>query len=543
MASLTTQAHRNRNAPMTFENLKGLRAEAYVRDSTLDQRDGFGPDLQRRNIHRFADSYELALGDRWYTEFVSGRQVKSRHEFQEFIEDARVDSYDVLLVDHTSRFGRNQEECIRFKGELQRLGKVVVFVSQGIISGSDRDFLSERINETLDEQYSRNLSRYVSSAMAEKAIHGYANGVAPLGYRSDKLASGKRERKLPDPETMPILTALLQDYATGQFSFRDVADRMNAQEFRTRNSKPFTGASVRDVLDNRFYEEKVVYHRGQADEEVRDGIHEVPPEVKKLWLRCQEIKHGRRITSVGHPRGPARHFPFSRILSCDQCGSPYYGEAAKKHGSVDLRLSHERRGPGRHCNVRPRSRSVESLSEQFAVRVLPSLSLDPGWKAQIIEALREEPKVPGNEQVMQRLQSALKNLRKQHIWGDLSDEAYQQERITLERQLKLVTPSHRPSKLPNLGRAAGLLNDLSTLWSHPGVTHEQRETLVREVFTRVTIDGKILKAIEPKPAYAPLFASIVTREGSGYHALEPPPSPPQHVFEREPPLCDSRGLP
>jgi hypothetical protein len=29
----------------------------------------------------------------------------------------------------------------------------VIFVSQGIISGSDRDFLSERINETLDEQY------------------------------------------------------------------------------------------------------------------------------------------------------------------------------------------------------------------------------------------------------------------------------------------------------------------------------------------------------------------------------------------------------
>jgi hypothetical protein len=193
--------------------------------------------------------------------------------------------------------------------------------------------------------------------------------------------------------------------------------------------------------------------------------------------------------------------------------------------------------------VRPRSRSVESLSEQFAVRVLPWLRLDPGWKAQIIEALREEPKVAVDEQVMQRLQSALKNLRKQHIWGDLSDVAYQQERITLERQLKLVTPTHRSSKLPNLGRAAGLLNDLSTLWSHPGVTHEQRETLVREVFTRVTIDGKILKAIEPKPAYAPLFASIVTREGSGYHALEPPPSPPQHVFEREPPLCDSRGLP
>ena len=55
-------------------------------------------------------------------------------------------------------------ERIRLGGLSRRqaareLGKVVVFVSQGIISGSDRDFVSERINETLDEAYSRNLSR------------------------------------------------------------------------------------------------------------------------------------------------------------------------------------------------------------------------------------------------------------------------------------------------------------------------------------------------------------------------------------------------
>ncbi len=28
---------------LTFEDLRGLRAEGYIRDSTLDQRDGFGP--------------------------------------------------------------------------------------------------------------------------------------------------------------------------------------------------------------------------------------------------------------------------------------------------------------------------------------------------------------------------------------------------------------------------------------------------------------------------------------------------------------------
>ena len=100
--------------PLSFEDLTGLRAESYVRDSTLDQRDGFGPDIQRRNIQRFAESYALILGERWYTEFVSGRAVAKRAAFRQFLEDAQLDLYDVLLVDHTSRFGLNQEECIRY---------------------------------------------------------------------------------------------------------------------------------------------------------------------------------------------------------------------------------------------------------------------------------------------------------------------------------------------------------------------------------------------------------------------------------------------
>ena len=161
----------------SFEELKGLRAEGYVRDSKLDQSDGFGPTIQKINEQRFADTYGLVLGERWYTEFVSGRSVEKRREFLQVLEDAALDLFDVLLVDHTSRFGRNQAECIRYKAELDRLGKTVIFVSQGIISGSDRDFLNERINETLNEQYSRNLTRYMRAA---KAAHDHAIGRAPV---------------------------------------------------------------------------------------------------------------------------------------------------------------------------------------------------------------------------------------------------------------------------------------------------------------------------------------------------------------------------
>ena len=52
--------------PLTFEDLKGLQARGYVRDFKLDQRDGFGPDIQQNNIRRFAESYDLILEDETY---------------------------------------------------------------------------------------------------------------------------------------------------------------------------------------------------------------------------------------------------------------------------------------------------------------------------------------------------------------------------------------------------------------------------------------------------------------------------------------------
>ena len=51
------------------------------------------------------------------------------------------------------------------------------------------------------------------------------------------------------------------------------------------------------------------------------------------------------------------------------------------------------------------------------------------------------------------------------------------------------------------------------------------ETLVREVFWRINIDGKDFVSIEPKAEYVPLFAVIASGQKYGYRAFDPPPSP------------------
>ncbi len=98
------------------------------------------------------------------------------------------------------------------------------------------------------------------------------------------------------------------------------------------------------------------------------------------------------------------------------------------------------------------------------------------------------------------------------------------------RQLKLLDDAVKPRQLPNLERAAEFLQDLPSLWLHARVTHEEREALVKQVFQRITIDGKDFVDIEPKPEYAPLFSTMMSGQKVGYREMDSTPSPNTHIL-------------
>ena len=419
------------------------------------------------------------------------------------MEDAALDRFDVLLVDHTSRFGRNQAECIRYKAELDRLHKTVIFVSQGIISGSDRDFVNERMNETLDEQYSRNLSRYVRQGLAAKASQGHAIGRAPLGYRQEKHHSGRGAWIVPDVDTMPALLHLLGLYATGTHSFRTLAQELNAKGYRTFDNKPFTESSISTVLNNRFYIGKAVYHRGRPDEEVFEGIHEVPQKLRDLWIKCQKVRTVKRMP--GQPSPPLKQqrvYPLTGVLICDGCRAPFHGITNHSRGRKTWRMAHS----WHRCSMVPRSVDVKVVESEFAERVLSCIELDEGWRDAVLKALVNEGPHPDHSLEIRRIEKAIANLRKQHLWGALSDEEFKAEHLILQRQLRTVKPLPSPQTTPNLDRAAELLRDLPALWRHLGVSPEQRRAMAREVFQDIRLREGRLVATTPKPNYAPLFA-------------------------------------
>ncbi|MFC2021199.1 hypothetical protein ACFLU1_05380 [Chloroflexota bacterium] len=173
------------------------------------------------------------------------------------------------------------------------------------------------------------------------------------------------------------------------------------------------------------------------------------------------------------PRKESHDYPFSHVLKCHQCGNSYHGEAVYYKDRTKLRLIHERHSQGKQCNILPKSRSVESLNKEFGERVLSYIKLDEEWKIRIMAVLMNNggiTKDRANQNQAERLSKVLENLRKQHLWNDISDVDYRRERVDLERQIKALTPNTTHVEMPDMERAVQLLNEMPVLWQHPGVT-------------------------------------------------------------------------
>jgi len=307
------------------------------------------------------------------------------------------------------------------------------------------------------------------------------------------------------------LVALLREYASGRYSYKRLADYLNREGYRNREGKPFTDGSIEHVLANRFYEGKAVYHPGKPDEQVREGDHDVSPEVKALWVKCQRVKQEHSKPGQRVRRSIRRVYPFTGVLVCDQCKKPYHGEAIQGlRGREYRRMCHY----ARSCDIKPLSINADRLKQTFGRDVLGHLHLDDGWRDAILSAIPNESPQPDNAPQVKRIEAAIVNLRKQHLWGAIDDDRFGREFQKLDTQKTGLQKQQEAQSIhtPNLEKAAAMLMDLPALWAHPGVDDRQRRELVHEAFEEVVISGHDLTSVSPRPQYAPLFAYAICRQ-------------------------------
>ena len=159
-----------RTLPRELDDLSGMRAARWFRESTAGQWDNFGPDAQREQQDRAIERYALVdAGLEWSVASSGWTSAWRTATWETMIDTAQGGAFDVLVVGYVSRFLRNvKQTLIAVEDHLHAAGVVVLFADERLLS-SDPSSWDQFIREAHEaEAYSRKLSKRVAEGYAAK---------------------------------------------------------------------------------------------------------------------------------------------------------------------------------------------------------------------------------------------------------------------------------------------------------------------------------------------------------------------------------------
>ena len=164
-----------------------MRAALYARYSSHEQDGGESIDFQIRKGREYIEKqgWTLAESNIFIDRARSGGTTEGRDGFTEMMGLAKTDNapFDLIVVWHTSRFGRDSDQAMFNKVYLKRYGIDVKFVSQNIPDGHIGKLI-ERIYEWKDEADAILIGQNAFEGQKEVTQKGFnGGGRPPYGYK------------------------------------------------------------------------------------------------------------------------------------------------------------------------------------------------------------------------------------------------------------------------------------------------------------------------------------------------------------------------
>ena len=302
-------------------------AAAYIRVSTDDQEE-YSPDSQIRLIREYAKKSGYLIPDEYIfqDDGISAATARKRPAFTRMVALAKTQEkpFEAILVLMFSRFARNREESVLYKGLLRKQGISVISIKEPAVDGPFGSLI-ESIIEWFDEYYLINLSAEVKRGMTEKFLRGEAMGTAPFGYRIDSA----RKTFVIDPDRAEIVRSVFRSYAEGA-GFREIAVQLGSMGITTKRGNAPDNRFVEYMLRNPVYigkirwtpDHKTAYSRVHVADgvEVVDGKHPaiISPE---LWDAVQRRIDQRKAAYGKYQRQTAADWMLRGLVRCSACGA------------------------------------------------------------------------------------------------------------------------------------------------------------------------------------------------------------------------------
>ena len=232
-----------------------------------------------------------------------------------------------MLISHKlDRLARNRADDVEINRAFEDAGVRLVSTSENI-DQTPGGMLLHGIMSSIAEFYSRNLANEVIKGMGEKARNGGTLGKAPLGYMNVRARdeNGREVRTIAlDEERAPLIRLAFTEYATGNWTVRQLADHLNTLGLTIpptprRPAKSITATRLHEILRHPYYKGIVTFQGVEYT-----GKHE-PLVDSQTWQTVQTILTSRRY---GERQRIHNHFLKSTVV-CGQCGARLSVQNAK----------------------------------------------------------------------------------------------------------------------------------------------------------------------------------------------------------------------
>ena len=357
----------------------------------------------------------------------------ARGGYQALVQTVTAGEAAAIVVYDLSRLARNARLMLDLKHELERrqVPLLVANLPGAQFDGATGRYLFGQL--CLAAQLQRDLDSERMTGMQRRQFEdGRHRGHDPLGYRSQRDTAGNliHPRQLVVvPEEAAVVRRVWHELA--QRSLDEAAALLNREGVPHR--AVWTRDAVKDIWRRgRVYLGYVVEKRGRDE---RPGRHEA---ILTEAEYQQTVAAVRARTRVGNKPRPFRHYTLRGLLHCE-CGARMRGEAHLQRGTERRYY----RCPTLGCRARRCSADVveEEVLGVIAEGVLPDAVVDTARKE--LNRRTHTPELANAGRQRARLTTRLEQLKKQHAWGDISDEEYRGERDAAQAALSKLPDGDR----------------------------------------------------------------------------------------------------
>lgn len=281
---------------------KRIRAAQYVRMSTEHQQ--YSTENQSEAILRYATANHMEIVRTYSDSGKSGLNLSGRPGLQTLLQDVEEGQadYSMILVYDISRWGRFQDadESAYYEYVCKRANVRIHYCAEQFENdGSLPSSLMKTMKRTMAGEYSRELSMKVFAGQCRLIELGFRQG-GPAGYGlrrqlvdiqgaakgilnrgQQKSIQTDRVILVPGPEEEVRVVREIYDFFTRQGKTeREIAGLLNQRGVLNDLSRPWTRATVHQILTNPKYAGGNVYNR-KSFKLKRKRVNN-PPE---MWIR------------------------------------------------------------------------------------------------------------------------------------------------------------------------------------------------------------------------------------------------------------------